>query len=45
MTQVARRFTCWRKSTRSGAQGDCVEVGTAPGFVGCGTPRIAAGVC
>ena len=34
MTQVARRFTCWRKSTRSGAQGDCVEVGTAPGFVG-----------
>ncbi|EQD84177.1 uncharacterized protein DUF397 [Saccharopolyspora erythraea NRRL 2338] len=24
----------WRKSSYSGAQADCVEVGSAPGFVG-----------
>ena len=33
----------WRKSTRSGAQGDCVEVGSAPGIVGVRDSKLGEG--
>lgn len=34
MPHTNRTYTAWRKSTRSSPNGQCVEVGFAPGMTG-----------
>ncbi|MFD0919031.1 DUF397 domain-containing protein [Saccharopolyspora rosea] len=34
MTRAVGCFAGWRKSSRSAVEGNCVEAGSAPGFVG-----------